>query len=291
MDKDAYYFPHFANAKSDRKILRVRKELGLEGYGIFFMLLETLRDQADLRYPMEDVDLLADEFGTSEQKVMAVIGNYGLFEIDEEERFFSPKLIIYLQPYFTMKEQRRIAGIESGRKRKESRELNDRSTTVQRMMNENEQSKVKESKVKKSKEEYIYAPSDEGAGQQPQQQSAEYHEHYEQESELHEQPTPKPVKTQRFSKPTLEEVSAYCQERSNRIDAQQFVDYYEANGWKVGRNSMKDWRAAVRTWERHETTVTTTRASPNVLSFEERAKKQREQNTAEVLKMIEEGTL
>jgi len=131
-------------------------------------------------------------------------------------------------------------------------------------------------------------------GQQPQQQSAEDHEHYEhyeQESELHEQPTQKPVKTQRFSKPTLEEVSAYCQERSNRIDARQFLDYYEANGWKVGRNPMRNWRAAVRTWERHETSVMTTRASTNVLSFEERAKKQREENTAEVLRMLEEGKL
>jgi hypothetical protein len=150
MNKDAYYFPHFCNAKSDRKILRVRKELGLEGYGIFFMLLETLREQADLRYPLSDLDLLADEFGTSEQKVRTVITNYGLFEVDKEEQFFSPRLILYLEPYFAMKEQRRIAGIESGKKRKAR--SNDRSTTVQRMVNENEQSKVKESKVKESKE-------------------------------------------------------------------------------------------------------------------------------------------
>ncbi len=63
--KDAFYFPHFCNARHDRKLKRVRKELGLEGYGIFFMLLETLREQADYRYPIEDLDLLADEFGTS----------------------------------------------------------------------------------------------------------------------------------------------------------------------------------------------------------------------------------
>ena len=54
----------------------------------------------------------------------------------------------------------------------------------------------------------------------------------------------------RFTPPTLEEVKAYCRERNNGVDAERFLDYYTANGWKVGKNPMKDWRAAVRTWER-----------------------------------------
>lgn len=59
-------------------------------------------------------------------------------------------------------------------------------------------------------------------------------------------------KRKRFVKPTVEEVSQYCIERNNNVDAQHFYDYYESNGWKVGKNSMKDWKAAVRTWERSE---------------------------------------
>lgn len=54
----------------------------------------------------------------------------------------------------------------------------------------------------------------------------------------------------RFKPPTVEEVAEYCRERQNKVDAQRFIDYYTANGWKVGRNSMKDWKAAVRTWEK-----------------------------------------
>ena len=54
----------------------------------------------------------------------------------------------------------------------------------------------------------------------------------------------------RFTPPTLDEVIAYCQERGNSVDAERFVSFYESNGWKVGKNPMKDWRAAVRTWER-----------------------------------------
>jgi hypothetical protein len=58
-------------------------------------------------------------------------------------------------------------------------------------------------------------------------------------------------KPKRFVPPTPEEVTAYCEERKNGIDAQHFVDYYSANGWKVGKNPMKDWKAAVRYWERN----------------------------------------
>ena len=149
MEKEAFYFPHFCNARHDRKIRRLRKELGTEGYGIYFMLLETLREQQDLMYPLEDLDLLAEEFNVSEAKVRVAICNYGLFEIDEEQKFFSPKMLVYLEPYFKMKEQRKMAGQKSADKRK-SIEI---STTVQQPFNDRstKESKVKESKEKESK--------------------------------------------------------------------------------------------------------------------------------------------
>lgn len=52
-----------------------------------------------------------------------------------------------------------------------------------------------------------------------------------------------------FKPPTLEEVKEYCFERNNGIDAQQFIDFYSSKGWMIGKNKMKDWKAAVRTWE------------------------------------------
>ncbi len=58
-----------------------------------------------------------------------------------------------------------------------------------------------------------------------------------------------PLSCKRFVKPTLEEVKEYCLNRKNNIDAQQFIDFYESKGWKVGNQSMKDWKACVRTWE------------------------------------------
>ena len=63
-------------------------------------------------------------------------------------------------------------------------------------------------------------------------------------------------KSKRFIAPTLSEVQAYCAERGNNVDAQRFIDYYTSNGWVVGKNKMKDWKAAVRTWERSSFTHT-----------------------------------
>ena len=59
-------------------------------------------------------------------------------------------------------------------------------------------------------------------------------------------------KRTRFSPPSVEEVAAYCKERGNKINAQTFVDFYSAKGWKVGKEPMKDWRACVRTWEQRD---------------------------------------
>jgi phage replication O-like protein O len=55
-----------------------------------------------------------------------------------------------------------------------------------------------------------------------------------------------------FTPPTLQEVTQYCRERRNNIDPQAFIDFYESKGWLIGKNKMKDWKAAIRTWERRQ---------------------------------------
>lgn len=59
----------------------------------------------------------------------------------------------------------------------------------------------------------------------------------------------------RFQKPSLEDVRAYCISRSNKVDPEQFYNFYESKGWMVGKSPMKDWRASVRTWEKREKEV------------------------------------
>ena len=64
------------------------------------------------------------------------------------------------------------------------------------------------------------------------------------------------AKPRKFTPPSIEEVRDYCLERMNNVDPEKFIDFYESKGWMVGKNKMKDWRAAVRTWERTATKPT-----------------------------------
>ena len=77
------------------------------------------------------------------------------------------------------------------------------------------------------------------------------------EKEIHSSAKSTTTKRKRFEKPSISDIKQYCMERNNNIDANQFYDYYESNGWKVGKNSMKNWQAAVRTWEKNSYTNTT----------------------------------
>ena len=61
-----------------------------------------------------------------------------------------------------------------------------------------------------------------------------------------------PQHTKKFVKPTLREVQQYCASRHNSIDAAKFIDHYDSVGWKIGKAAMKDWKAAVRNWERNQ---------------------------------------
>lgn len=72
----------------------------------------------------------------------------------------------------------------------------------------------------------------------------------------------KPTKAKKFIKPTIEEVAGYCHERGNNIVPEEFFDFYESKGWMVGKNHMKDWRAAVRTWERDRANKRTASGKP-----------------------------
>lgn len=75
-----------------------------------------------------------------------------------------------------------------------------------------------------------------------------------------------PTTTKRFKKPTLDELQEYISEKGYKVDAEKFLDYYESNGWKVGKNPMKDWKATVRNWNRNNTS-STIKPNPNKNKF------------------------
>ena len=70
------------------------------------------------------------------------------------------------------------------------------------------------------------------------------------------------IYNRRFKPPSVGDIAAYCKEHSYTIDAQYFVDFYESKGWMVGKNKMKDWQAAVRTWARNNKSQKANDVSP-----------------------------
>ena len=92
MTKDAYYFSHDANARHDEKILELRAELGWEGYGIFWAIIECLREASGYKYSKNRLNGLALQLSTTKEKLEQIILNYGLFNLDEEF-FWSESLL------------------------------------------------------------------------------------------------------------------------------------------------------------------------------------------------------
>lgn len=107
--KDSYYFSHDSNARNDIKIIRLRRQLGMEGYGIYWCLVEALRETCDYRLPLESIDDIAFQIDASKEKVEAVVKSYGLFKI-ENNHFFSLRLTRSMEAYGMQKQRLSEAG-------------------------------------------------------------------------------------------------------------------------------------------------------------------------------------
>ncbi len=148
--KDAFWFSHDSNAKDDPKIMILIDQLGPEGYGLFWILIEILRDQTGYKYPLRLLPILAKRYYTSHEKMLAVVKNYSLFIIEEDEFFYSDSLIERMQYLEIKREQRRLAGIKSGEARRVK--AIEKGTTVQHPFNDGSTGveQVKDSKEKES---------------------------------------------------------------------------------------------------------------------------------------------
>lgn len=112
MKKDAYYFPHDCTARNDVKILKLRRIYGAKGYGIFWMLIEVLRETTDYKLPISAIEELAFDFREPKEIIASVINDFELFEINNNYFFFSKSLIDRMAPL----EARKKALSEAGKK-------------------------------------------------------------------------------------------------------------------------------------------------------------------------------
>lgn len=278
MKKELMYFPHLHDARNDRKVRRMRNELGIEGYGIFFMLLEKLRSEDGMCYPLEDVDLLAKEFETTEQKVLATIKGYRLFEFDDQGNFYSPKLFEYMQPMF----KRREKAQKAARKRwgqsnnnelnpgpDDRKALSESSNADIEQCSSNAQALPKQCSVnavqckeKKRKEKKTKVNKTKVNKTQEEQRHISNTYRAETSSEgicssgdkvFLRDVVDLPVDTEGIPG-SLDEVLSYCRKHGVRQDiGKAFYTYFQRSRWK-NRNgeSISRWQAKFKSWLKYE---------------------------------------
>ena len=158
MKKDAYYFSHDSNSKDDPKCVLLIEQLGLEGYGIFWMLVETLRDQPDYKYPLSLLTALARRYNSTAQKVETVVKNYKLFQFTDDEFFFSVSLMERMEYLEKARLKKSIAGKKGNAVRWNNQiaiaetsqcDSNEITPPSQSIASKGKESKLKENKVKK----------------------------------------------------------------------------------------------------------------------------------------------
>lgn len=208
MAKEAYYFSHDANAQHDFKCIKLRRELGWEGYGLFWGLIELLRCEPTYKLPLSSIEDLSYSMHTSKEKLAAIIHRYELFEI-EEEYFFSSRLLRSMNDYNSLKNRLSEAGRKGGLSKAKAELKHPPSI------------KGKESKVNeiKEKESNIGATSRQTFTPPEKSLVIEY------------------LTTEK----NLDEFTAMGL-------ADRWWNFYDSKNWMIGKNKMVRWKSAVNTW-------------------------------------------
>ena len=114
MNKDAFYFPHDANARTDQRLMKVRMKYGMEGYGIYFGIIEILREQADYTLAFDDLESISFDLRVDKDKIEDIVSNYDLFVIEGMSIFYSKSLKRRLECMDKKKQKRVDAGRKGG---------------------------------------------------------------------------------------------------------------------------------------------------------------------------------
>lgn len=207
------WFRHDTDARNDIKMRKLSRDHGLTGIGAFWVAVEVLYDHGGT----VDEQELRDELDfITPSGMLDILAEYNLVTI-ENGQVTSARVSKEVE----FDSQQRAIKAEAGRMGGLAKASN-----VKQMLADAKQSLAKSSTIQDNTiKKDISIP--EGISISKEKTAAT-----------------------RFVKPTVEEVKAYCSERLNTVDPETFVNFYESKGWKVGNTPMKDWKAAVRTWER-----------------------------------------
>jgi len=207
------WFKHDANAAIDSKLQRIKLKYGMEGYGLYWYLLECIArtvESHNLTFELEeDAELISAATGIHHERceeMMRYMVSIKLFELSQG-RIFCLKMADRTDEY-TQKLIRNAQQLPSLPEAPDSVPTKSRQCPDKVPPNRTEQNRTEQKRIDK--------------------------------------------KVCRFTPPNYEQVDAYCQERKNIIDSEKFVDFYTSKNWMVGKTKMKDWKACVRTWEKSE---------------------------------------
>lgn len=219
------YFKHDINASEDDKICDLLANEGYELLGYYWRFIEYLYSRGGRVYKNK-LNSVAWSLHMDVDKLSKMICGYDLF-YEDDEFIYSKRVVAEIEEFEAVGKHMAEIGRKGGQaSAKAKSEANAQATAILYAQAhgqasaeaDGQQNKINKIKEKKEKENNIYNGD----------------------------------KSNRFVPPTLEEVQEYCFERGNNVDAETFVDFYSSKGWMVGKNKMKDWKAAVRTWERKE---------------------------------------
>lgn len=229
MAKDkSYYFPHDYNARNDPKLQNVLLDCGCEGIGVYWCIVEMLYEQGG-KLPVSSFKSIAFVLHTSEELVEKIVQQYELFFL-KKNYFYSNTVNKRLQDRVEKSEKNRQNVLKRW-KPQQLQQYNRNTNVVQTQYDRN--TTVIPIKEKKREENKIEESIDNNL----------FKEEIDKSISLEKE-------VKKFKKPTIEEITAYCQQRANGIDAESFWNHYEAKGWKIGKSPMKNWKAAVITWEK-----------------------------------------
>ncbi|MCH4164976.1 MAG: DUF4373 domain-containing protein [Lentilactobacillus diolivorans] len=141
------YFPHDSNARNSEKLLKVRMKYGAAGYGVYFMILERLRDEADYM-SIKDYNVIAFDLRVDASMIKAVVEDFGLFVFTDDGKYFYSE---GFKKRMAIKDQKSKKRAEAGKKGAHIRWQTDSNAIAKPLANDGKESKVNKSKVNKTK--------------------------------------------------------------------------------------------------------------------------------------------